>query len=413
MTNEAISLPSRLQLVRSVGPIVGAGGIALGLVLSFVLSGGINMFFQGMHYAFWILLSLSLGSTALIMIHHMTAGGWSFVSQRIFEAFMRTLPVPLVMFAVIWLGTMLDWHTIFSAWTHPEGHVVPQKAAYLNKTFWSARAALYFGIWFAIVYLFNGWSKRLEETGDALITLKFRKVAPVALITYCATMTFAAVDWGQSIEAEWFSTIYAPLTWISHGLTTFAVTIILLDQLSDQKPLSRYLTVEHLHTISNLMCAFIVIWTYMSFAQFLIIWAGNLPEEIHYYLDRAHSTFYQVVIGMLMVGHFFIPFMVLMQRRVTYNVSRLLVMCWFIVCMRLVDVFFWFNPAYHPGDSSVPWRDILVYACVLAGFAGVYFWVFLGQLTRASLLPMNDPRMHEALDPGHGHSHGEEGFEHA
>jgi hypothetical protein len=401
--------------MRTAGPIAGAAGLGLGLVLALVFGGGIDLFFQATHYAFWPLLGLSLGSLALIMIHHMTAGGWSFVSQRVFEAFTRTLPVPFAMFVLIWLGTMFDWHTIFNAWTHPEGHVVPQKAAYLNKPFWTGRALLYFGLWFGIAYLFNGWSKKLEETGDALITLKFRRVAPVALITYCATMTFAAVDWGQSIDAEWFSTIYAPLTWISHGLLTFTVTILVLDQLSDQKPLSRYLTVEHFHTIGNFVCAFIVIWTYMSFSQYLIIWSGNLPEEIHYYLDRTQSGFYQVVVGLLMLFHFFFPFLILLQRRVTYDVSLLRIVCWWMVGMRLVDIFFWFNPAYHPGDTSIPVLDIAVYACVLVGFGGIYFWYFLGQLTRMSLLPVNDPRMHEALDRGHahGHGHGEEGFEHA
>jgi hypothetical protein len=326
---------------------------------------------------------------------------------------MRTLPVPLSMFALIWLGTWLDWHTIFHAWTHPEGHVVPQKQLYLNFPFWTARAVLYFVVWWGISMLFNSWSRDLARTGDALITLKFRKAAPVSLIAYCLTMTFAAVDWGQSIEAEWFSTMYAPLTWISQGLTVFAVTILVLDQLSDEKPLSRYLTVEHLHTIGNLICGFIVIWTYMSFSQFLIIWAGNLPEEIHYYLDRSHSQFWVVVIGLLMVLHFFVPFMLLLQRRVTYNVSTLKAVCWLVLGMRMVDIFFWFNPAYHPGDTSAPVADIFVYLFVFAGFAGLYFWYFLGQLAKSSMLPMNDPRMHAALDPGHGHAHGEEAVEHA
>ena len=410
---EKTTLPTRLALLRNVAPLVGAAGIGLGLLLAFLFAEGMNTFFQATHYSFWILLGLSTGSIALLMIPHMTGGAWSFVSQRVFEAFSRTLIVPAIMFLPLWAGTALDWHTIFSAWTHPEGHVVPQKAAYLNMSFWTGRALLYFVIWFGIAFLFNGWSRELASKGDALITLKFRKAAPVALIAYCLTMTFAAVDWGQSIEAEWFSTIYAPLTWISQGLTVFAVTILLLDQLSDEKPLSRFLAVEHFHTIGNLICGFIVIWTYMSFSQFLIIWAGNLPEEIHYYLDRSHSQFYVTVIGILMLGHFFLPFMLLLQRKVTYNVGTLRAVCWWVLGMRLVDIFFWFNPAYHPGYTSAPWADIFVYACVFAGFAGIYFWWFLGQLSQASLLPMNDPRMHKALDPGHGHGHGEEAIEHA
>jgi drug/metabolite transporter (DMT)-like permease len=161
------------------------------------------------------------------------------------------------------------------------------------------------------------------------------------------------------------------------------------------------------------MCGFIVIWTYMSFSQFLIIWSGNLPEEIHYYLDRSSSDLYRAVILVLMLGHFFLPFMVLLQRRIKRNVTTLCWVAFWVLSMRLVDIFLWFNPAFHHGDTSLPWRDILVYACALTGFAGVYFWYFLGQLTKMPLLALNDPRLHEALSPGQGHGAGEEAADHA
>lgn len=392
-----------------MGPVIGLAGLAAGAGISFMLEPGVAVFFQAGLYAFWIMLGLSLGSLALIMIHHMTAGAWSFVSQRIFEAFMRALPiVALGYFCFILSAPFIGANETYDVWLHTDSAVVLSKAAYLNKWAWIGRGLFYFAVWFLIVGAFNRWSKQLEETGDALITLKFRKWAPVGLIAYCLTVTFAAVDWGQSLEPEWFSTMYAPLTWISQTLTVFAVTILILSSIADQKPLSRYITVEHYHTLGTFMCGFIVIWAYMSFSQYLIIWAGNLPEEIHYYLDRTSSTLYNVIIGLLMLGHFFFPFLILLQRKVKYNIQRLRLVCYWVLAMRLVDIFFIFNPAFHHGESvGAPIGEIIVYACVLVGFGSIYFWYFLGQLSKMSLLPTNDPRLYKAL--GYG---GEEAVEH-
>ncbi len=410
--NSKTTLPDRLALLRTAGPILAAAGLAAALVLALAF-GQIELFFEATFYSFWILNGLCLGSMALIMIHHLTAGGWSFIAQRVFEAFTRTLPVPAAMFAVVYLGTVFGWHGMYDAWIHPESHAVELKRAYLNIPFWSARAVFYFTVWFTIIHFFNKWSRDLEKTGDALITLKFRAWAPFSLIAYCLTMTFAAVDWAQSLEPEWFSTMYGPLTWISQGLTTFAVTTLILSQLQGEKPLSRYIHVDHFHIFGTFMCGFIVLWTYMSFSQFLIIWSGNLPEEIAYYLDRSRNHVYQVVIAIMMLGHFLLPFMVLLQRRIKRNVTTLCWVAFWVIAMRLVDIFFWFNPAFHPGDVSVPWRDMLVYASALIGFGGLFFWYFLGQLTRMPLLALNDPRLYQALSPGHGHGAAEEAAEHA
>ncbi len=406
------TLPPRLAMLRTVGPIVGVIGIVLALILGLVI-GGPNLFFQATFYSFWILNGLCLGSMALIMIHHLTGGGWSFVSQRVLEAFTRTLPIPAAMFAIVFIGTVTGVNDMYAAWIHPESHVVERKVEYLNLPFWSGRAIFYFAVWFTIIHFFNKWSRDLEKTGDAMITLKFRTWAPFGLIAYCLTMTFAAVDWGQSLDPEWFSTMYAPLTWVSQGLTTFAVTTLILSQLQEQKPLSRYINVDHFHIFGTFMCGFIVIWTYMSFSQFLIIWSGNLPEEIHYYLDRSNNLAYQVVIAIMMVGHFFLPFMVLLQRRIKRNVTTLCWVAFWVLSMRLVDIFFWFNPAFHHAEPGFHAADILVYACALVGFGGIFFWYFLGQFTKMPILALNDPRLYEALSPGHGHGAHEEAAEHA
>ncbi len=405
-----VTLPNGLSRIRTLGPIVGVAGLAGGAVLA-LLFGGMHYFFEAFFYAFWILLGLSLGSLAFTMIHHMTAGAWSFVSQRIFEALMRTLPVLIVGFVVVIMtGPLFGLNNLYDSWVLEENrsHIVGQKGLFLNPGFWSLRSLAYFGIWGLIVVAFTRWSRRLDETGDALITLKFRIWAPVCLIAYCLTMTLAGTDWAMSLEPEWFSTMYGPLTWISQGLTVLAFTILILSSLAGQQPLSRYITVEHYHTLATLMCGFVVLWAYMSFSQFLIIWAGNLPEEIPYYLHR-RTGYYQVIVFLLMAGHFFLPLVVLLQRKIKYSVSKLRMVCYWMLGMRLVDVFFVINPAFHGGDPGFPFKDLIVHAFVLVGFGGIYMWYFLGELTKMPLLPLNDPRLYRAL----GHGEGEEAVEHA
>ena len=252
-----VKLSTRLNAIRSISPLVGVVGLAAGMLLAYIF-GGSHYFFEAFLYSFWILMGLSMGALAFIMIHHMTAGAWSFVSQRIFEALTRTLPVVVVGFVIFILtGPLFGWNSLYDNWAIEENHshIVGNKALFLNPGFWALRSVSYFVIWGLIIVAFNRWSRKLEETGDALITLKFRFWAPVCLIIYCLTMTFAAADWGMSLEPEWFSTMYAPLTWISQGLTVLAFTILVLTSLAEEKPLSRVVTVEHYHTIATLMCA--------------------------------------------------------------------------------------------------------------------------------------------------------------
>ena len=198
------------------------------------------------------------------------------------------------------------------------------------------------------------------------------------------------------------------MTWISQGLTVLAFTILVLSSLAEEKPLSRYITVDHYHALATLMCGFVVLWAYMSFSQFLIIWSGNLPEEIPYYLHRK-TGYYQVIIFVLMIGHFLFPMLILFQRKIKYSISKVRVVCYWMLSMRLVDIFFVINPAFHGGDTSFPIKDIVVHACVLVGFGGIYMWYFLRELTKMSPLPMNDPRLYKAI--GYGES--EEAVEHA
>jgi len=398
-----IKLPTKLASLR--GPALGAfvGGTALALIVSAAAGQGLQLFFQSFLFAWVLVGGLSFGSLALLFLHHMTAGHWSFPVQRVFEASARTLKWLAIPFAIYWLGVLLGFNHNYDVWIlNPEGSaVVASKGWWLNKNFWLLRSVIYLALGIGMASLFSKWSRDLEITGDALITLKFRRFAPPAFLVYVVIITLSPLDWVMSLEPEWFSTMYGPLFAISQGLTLFAVCILVLERLATEKPMSIVVSSENYHLLATFMCAFVVLWTYMSFSQFLIIWSGNLPEEIHYYLNRS-TGFNQSLIIILMVGHFFIPFLVLLQRKAKYNLNVIRKVCYAMLCMRMVDVFFIVDPAFHHlekwGDPApVPWADIIAYSAMALGLAGFWLFFFLREMKKMSLMPKNDPRLYKAI----------------
>lgn len=405
--NTETTLPAAWERARGPLLIAGPACLAVGLVLSVVFGKAAEGFFQAYLYAFIVWFGLALGSFALLMIHHMTGGAWSFVTQRILEACTRTLPWLGLLFLPILLGPLTGLHHLYGQWTHPEaGSVVASKTPYLVPWFWTLRALAYFAVWSLFISIFNRGSEELDEIGDASgrayerarVVLRFRRLAPVGLILYCMTLTFAATDWVMSLEPEWFSTIYGPLFWVSQALTVLAFSIIVLSFLVKTEPLSRYVTIEHFHHLGNLTLAFVVLWAYISFSQFLITWSGNLPEEIHWYLARRGGGLTELSLC-LMAFHFFVPMMLLLFRRHKRDVSYLRRICYWILFWRLADVFWLVNPAFHHEAPGIHIGDVIIHVFVLAGLGGLWLWIFLGELGKRPLLPLNDPRLYEAVGP--------------
>ena len=127
--------------------------------------------------------------------------------------------------------------------------------------------------------------------------------------------SFAFIDWIMSLEPHWFSTIYGAMFLIGQVLQAFALMIALVIVLSDRPPLKEYVTKQHLHDLGNMMFAFMVLWAYTSFSQFLIIWAGNLPDEIPWYLRRLRGGWGWVALA-IVAFHFALPFALLLMRGV-------------------------------------------------------------------------------------------------
>jgi len=217
-------------------------------------------------------------------------------------------------------------------------------------------------------------------------------VAGPGLVFWALAVTFMSIDWILSVHSEWFSTMYPLLVIASQALTGMAFLITLLVLLSNRRPLSDILTPRHLHDLGKLLLTFVMVWAYFSFSQFLIVWAGNLPDEISYYFVRINHGWGAVAL-IIVAGHFALPFALLLSRDLKRNFKLLASIAVFILFMRLVDLFWQIAPYFRREGFGISWLDFTA----PAGLIAIWLAVFLTQLQKRPLLPPNDPIIEEVL----------------
>ncbi len=353
-------------------------------------------------YQFW--LSIGLGCLVILMLQHLTGGAWGLMIRRLLESSSRTLLLLAVLFVPIILG-MPSLYT----WIHPgaqaehapagEQEAAGPPRAYLNPTAYIIRTVIYFVIWLLLAFFLNRWSAQ-QEGRDPIANLerqrRFRLLSGPGLVLYGATITFASVDWVMSLEPHWWSTIYPVLFATGQVLTAFAFAVAVLMLLADQPPFSAIVTPQRMRDLGSLLLAFVMFWAYMSISQFLLIWVGNLPEEIPWYLRRLRGG-WQIVAVLLVLFHFTLPFLLLLSRDIKEDRKRLAVVAVGILVMRFVDIVWWIEPAYPHGGLFLFW---LLDLAATATIGGIWMWVFVRQLVKMPLLPRQDPFWAEAISDG-------------
>ena len=363
-----------------------------------------SAFFRAYLFAYVFFTGLSLGCLAVVMLHHSTGGAWGIPIRRMLESGTRTLPLIAVLFIPIALGMKHLY-----PWARPEevakDHLLQAKEAYLNVPFFLARTVVYFAVWLAVAYFLNRWSLEQDRGGSPALSRKLQLISAGGLVLYGLTMTFASIDWVMSLEPRWFSTMYGVLYIAGQALNALAFVTALLVLLSRQPPFAGYVGSRHFHDLGKLLLAFVMFWSYVAFAQYLIIWAGNLPEEIPWYLRRL-SGGWGWVGAALVVLHFALPFLLLLPESANRNPRLLASVASLVVAMRLVDVFWLVRPVFsQAGEAPVTARfqiHWLDFAAAI-GIGGLWLAVFLWQLEERPLLPVNDPEF--AMASAHAEHH--------
>jgi len=388
---DSLSLPE-LGPVRRWALIVGGVGAALSLVGAFIEPA---QFFHSYLVAYVYWLGLGVGCLGVVMVYHLTGGGWGVAVRRLLEAGAGTLPYMAVLFVPLLFGL----HHLYE-WTHAEtvasDPVLSQKAAYLNIPFFVARAAIYFVAWVALAYFLDRWSGQQDRTGDPSLVVRLRKLSGGGIVLWGFVVTFAAFDWVMSLEPHWFSTIFGLLFVAGQGLGALAFVIVAANRLSVRASFAPVLRPTILNDLGNLLLAFVMLWAYLSFSQLLIIWAGNLPEEIPWYLHRIGGGWKYVAMA-LAAFYFAVPFLVLLGRGNKRQLHRLAIVAAWILAARLVDVFFLVAPEFYKEHLTVHWLDV----AAVAGLGGIWLALFTRQLERRPLLAPNDPELAPALAREH------------
>jgi len=373
----------RLQRLRLPALAIGIGGIVACLV---GLVGSREHFFQAYLVAYLFWLGIALGCLAVLMIQYITGGMWGAAVRRLLESATRTLPLLVILFVPLTLG-LGDLYE----WARPEAvahdPILQHKQLYLNVPFFLARAVFYFAVWLAVTFVLNRWSLQQDERDDPGIALRMENLSRGGLVLYGLTMTFAAIDWGMSLEPHWFSTIYGVIFMGGQGLSAFVFVIVVAALLVDQPPLDHVFTADRFHDLGKFMLGFVMLWAYFALSQFLIIWAANSPEEIPWYLRRMQGG-WQFLGGALLVLHFVLPFIVLLSRNVKRRARTIAVVASVVIVARFLDLFWLLRPASSP-TISMHWIDV----AAVVGIGGIWIWVFVGQLAARSLIPLRDPAL--------------------
>ena len=393
----------RIGLLRQRGIVVGGAGLVLAAI-GLVLRPGDLM--PSWLIGFLFCTGLSLGSLSLLMMQHMSGGNWGLVSRRIFEAASRLLPYCVLLFlpVAIFAPKLFLW---------AQGPAVVQadeilkfKQPYLNLPFFWIRAAVYFLVWFGCAMLLNRWSAQ-QDRGEAGVTerdtLRFRVISAPGLLIYVVLMSLAAVDWIMSLDPHWYSTIFGFIMVAGQALTALSFAVAVLALFATREPMNQVLKAGHFHDLGKLMLAFVMLWAYFSFSQFLIIWAGNLPEEIPFYLRRFDGGwgFFSLVLAF---GHFVLPFCLLLSRDLKRRPHMLARVAWFIIAIRLVDLIWLVAPNFNPNTGGFMPVTLANIGVPLA-LAGVWLVLFAQQLGKLPLVPVNDPYFKTMLLQGHEGGH--------
>lgn len=390
-------------MAPQVGKTIGRRSLVVGLIFGVIAVIGAFAqpaeFFRAYLLGFMAWLGVTLGSMAILMLRHLTKGGWGMVIRRILGAAMRCLPLMTLLFIPILFGIpkLYIWARTLNSIpdAHLREHLQQITATYLSVNGFVIRAAIYFAIWNALSFLLTKWSAEQDHPPARDNSTRFKALSGPGLILYGFTISFAAIDWLMSIDPSWISTIYGLSVLIGQILSALCFAVVVERILFKYKPMSELLKPEYVHDHGKFMLAFIMVWAYFAFSQWLIIWAGNLPEEITWYMRRLHGGWEYVGL-FLVVFHFVVPFVLLLSRPFKCDITRLVWLAVWMLLMRYVDLFWIIEPNFSQ-TLSVTWLDVVV-PVAMGGLWLAYFFRNLGSMP---LVPAYDVFANEVLEPAH------------
>jgi hypothetical protein len=389
MTAQEYQAPESVNRLQTSALAVGAIALVLGAVLGMRNPDAKDAFFRAYLMGYMLVLGFALGSLGLLMLQHLTSGQWGIMIRRPLESATRTIPLLLVLFLPIFFFGL---EHLYGAWLHPEEPLSKMQVWWLTPFNYRFRALLYFALWLFLMWIFNRWSRQQDvNRDDRALRQRFKMLAGPGIILYVFSISFAAIDWVMSISPHWASTIYGFLYVAGQLISAMALMAIIVVFLARTGPLAGLLQKRHLWQFGGLLFAFNMLWAYFSFSQLLIIWSGNLPEEISFYRTRLYGS-WGIVAVVVLLFHFFVPFFLLLSKDLKRNQNLLPKVAMWMIFMRLVDLYWLTQPEFYHNAGP----QALDFVLPIALF-GLWLAYFAWNLKREPLLPLGDPKLAEAI----------------
>jgi hypothetical protein len=367
--------------------LVGVAGLGLSIVGAFVSP---HQFSFSWLFAFAFYFTILAGCFFWIIVHHVVDAEWSVVVRRQLENLAMLLGVMIVFFIpiVIFRRHLYEWMTI------PAGHdhLLDSKRAYLNWHFFAFRAAFYFFFFTVAAYFFRRFSILQDRDGNPRFTLNMRRLGFVTLPLFALCITFAAYDWLLGVDYKWFSTMWGVYIFAGAAGSSMSLLVLVITGLRKAGYLKETVTVEHYHIMGKWMLAFTIFWAYIGFSQYMLIWYANMPEETEYFIRRNTESWNALTL-FLVIGRFFIPFVILLIRGPKKKPTQLCLMAGWIVFMQAVDLYIVILPALHGPGVLVSIWDFMPFL----GMGGTLAFLYLWLVRKSSTFPNRDPRLLESL----------------
>jgi hypothetical protein len=381
--------------------------LAIGAVAAIVSIAGAfsapQFFYRGYLIGYMLVLGFSLGSMALLMLGHMTGGNWWMIGRRVMEAGAGNISLVTLLFIPIWLGrhSLYVWMDPSFVAAHPS---VAAKSGYLNESFWTIRAVVFFVLWNLWAMALRRGSRKQDADAAPAVWQALKAWSAPGILVYALTITLAVTDWIMSLDPAWYSTIFGMFFMISEMLSVMALLIVILCSLRSFAPYKEILGPEQLHDYGKLMLAFTMVWAYFSFSQWLIIWAGNLPEEITWYLDRITGGWQMVALALVLL-QFSLPFLLLLSRELKRDARKLVPVALLVLLMRYVDLYWIIAPNPFPGTGGAAHHLTYHWLYFAAPLALVAIWLgtFFRYFGSRPVLVVTEPMLPRLWEKSHGH----------
>ena len=387
---EQLTVSRNFKIITLLLTAIGAGTIIFGLISDRQTTWAIYLI---VNYYFF---SIAMGGAFFFVIQSISQSGWSAAFKRVSEAMMSYIPFAALFFLLLWFGV-----NDLYLWSHNEvtasDPVLLHKSVYLNVPFFFVRMILYFLLWIVFIRKLRQISLKEDladpaNTGGIMFLFgKTELYSKIFIFILAITFSLAAIDWIMSLDVKWYSTIFALKNLVAaflHGVSILTLIVFILYKRGYFPFLNEY----HFHDFARYIFMLSIIWGYFWFAQFMIIWYGNIPEETAYYSVRWQEGW--KVLFFLEIGlNWFIPFMVLLPMRASRNMSIITIVIIFLIIGQYIDLFVQVIPG-TTGALKFGWIAMGTFL----GYAGLFSLVVATTLSKAKIIPSNHPYLDESLN---------------